>query len=538
MSRPLVMIEWQGRLRPRREVMLELHEAGMPKAEIARTLGVIYQQVQIVIGPTGPQPATPGRRAPDLPPTDGRETSPVRDDVDAVLLGCVKTKDVVARPAKDLYVSPLFRGRRRHAEASGKPWWIVSAEYGLVAPDEVIAPYDTLIGERPLVERQRIANQVADRLEAELGTLRGKRLELHAGIEYAEAIGPELRRHGAELVRPLEGLSFGQQLAWYAGDRGAEPNRAYVARPTGQRASRAKPPTALGDGRGLARRITELFVSGDLDLSGRAGAPTSGWDGMPEVTAASALRAAGADDVTVRRFLTFCAAMDRARDADRLAQAAIRLHAVHAWAFDPTEVARRSLRELTAALRTFRVSQRHSADAYGWRVIAETLADGLAPVAAGAIEVGVADAVDLLAELVAVGPDGGPLFPLLGGPKIGPLWVRLLAYPGGATISHLEVVPVAVDVQVRKVTEYLGVSATVGAELDDVRSVIQETWRRDVELHGSVGPVGLENTSGALDPALWFYAKWGCTFCERARRQLPISNVCADCRFPIGELGS
>ena len=538
MSRPLVMIEWQGKLRPRREVMVELHQAGMPKAEIARRLGVIYQQVQIVVGPTGSQPASPGRRAPDLRPRVRPEIAHARDDVDAVLLGCVKTKDVVPRAAKDLYVSPLFRGRRRHAEASGKPWWIVSAEHGLVGPDEIIAPYDTLIGQRPRVERERIANQVADRLDAELGTVRGKRLELHAGIEYAEAIGPELRRRGAELVRPLEGLSFGQQLAWYAVERGADENDAYTARPPSERTARAQAPIVIGDGRGLSRRITELFVSGDLDLSGRAGAPASGWDGMPEVIAASTLRAAGADDVTVRRFLTFCAAMDRARDADRLAQAAVRLHAVHAWAFDPTEVARRSLRELTAALRTFRVSQRHSADAYAWRVIAETLADGLAPVATGAIEGGVADAADLLAELVAVGPDGGPLFPLLGGPKIGPLWVRLLAYPGGATISHLEVVPVAVDVQVRKVTEYLGITSTVGAELDDVRSSIQETWRRDVELHGSAGPSGLENTSGALDPALWFYGKWGCTFCERARRQLPISSVCSDCRFPIEELGS
>lgn len=538
MGRRLAMISWEGRLRPRRDVIRELHRAGVPKAEIARRLGVVYQIVQMVIGPTGPEAAAGTKRtANEYQTTRPVEVQSSAASIDAVLLGCVATKDVVARAAKDLYQSPMFRGRRRHAEASGRPWYVVSAEYGLVGPDEVIEPYDTLIGNRPLAERRTLAAQVADRLDADLGGLGGRVLEVHAGDEYVAAIGPTLRSRGATIVRPLLGVPFGEQLAWYRSRYGPLGGQlpADARSPRTSVAHRPDHTIQTGDGRGLGRRISELFVAGELDLSGRAGAPASGWDGMPEVVAASTLRAAGADDVTVRHFLTFCAAMDRARDADRLAQAAVRLHAVHAWTFDPTEVARRSLRELTAALRTFRVSQRHSADAYAWRVIAETLADGLAPVAASAIEAGVADAADLLRELVADGQDGGPLFPLLSGPKIGPLWIRLLAYPGGATISHLDLVPVAVDVQVRKVTEYLGVTETVGAALDDVRSSIQETWRRDVESHGSVGPAGLENTSGALDPALWFYAKWGCTFCERARRQLRISPVCSDCRFPIGE---
>lgn len=527
----LVMIEWDGVLRPRRDVIVELHAAGVPTADIARRLGVIYQIVSTTLAGTG-------RATPERAPQPQAVRLDIRP-VDAVLLGCVKTKDSRPRPAKDLYLSTLFRGRRGYAEASGRPWWIVSAKYGLVDPDQVIAPYDTQIGQRPLADRQALAAQVVARLTVALGSLQGKVLELHAGDEYAEAIGPTLRQHGAQLVRPLEGLGFGKQLAWYAERLGKTPP-AHMSRSTSRQARpvrptrpvRPEPIEALGDGRGLGRRITEAFFAGQLDLSARGSAPPAGWDGMPEVVAVRRLRDLGADDVAVRRFLTFNVAMDRAREADRLAIAAASLYRTSAWVFDPIEVSRRPLLELTDELRSSRVSQRHGQDAFGWRLLAETLADPMAaPEARSAIYDGVADAGRLLAELERTTSRGTRLFPLLGGPKIGPLWVRLLVYPGGAQISNLAIVPVAVDVQVRRVTEHLGVTDTAGRDLEEVRGLIQRTWAKDVAEHGAAGPGQLRDTPGALDPALWFYAKWGCSFCEKAHKQLPISEACQECRF-------
>lgn len=179
------------------------------------------------------------------------------------------------------------------------------------------------------------------------------------------------------------------------------------------------------------------------------------------------------------------------------------------------------------------MSQRHSGDVYAWRVLAETLQDPTAASASrSAIDDGRSDARELQTELMSVSAGGTPRFPLLGGPKVGSMWIRLLACPGNARIASLEVVPVAVDVQVRKITEYLGVTDTGGLSLDDARPVIAEAWARDVMEHGSAGPSGLSDTSAALDPALWFYAKWGCTFCLRARRRLPISPVWERCRYP------
>ena len=255
---------------------------------------------------------------------------------------------------------------------------------------------------------------------------------------------------------------------------------------------------------------------------------------MPEVMVASRMRTSGAADADVRLLMTFTAAMDRARDADRLWFAAERLYESASWAFLPEEVGRRGFGELADVLRAHGVSQRHGPDAAAWRLIGESLADpAAAPAVRAAVLNGEGDARELLVGLNATSPAGTDRFPFLRGPKIRVMWIRMLAVPGNATISSLEALPVAVDVQVRKVTEYLGMTETAGLKLERVRSVIQDAWARDVRAHGATGPGTLKGTSAALDPALWFWGKWGCTRCERSGERLPIGEPCEACRFPI-----
>jgi hypothetical protein len=253
---------------------------------------------------------------------------------------------------------------------------------------------------------------------------------------------------------------------------------------------------------------------------------------MPEVAVADRLRAEQVSDVDIRLFITFTAAMDRARDADRLWQASGSLFMDHRWIFDPNAALLRPAPELMNMLRLYRVSQRHSVDTASWRTIAESLGNPIwGKAVRRAIFEGRGDAQELLYALTAKRENGQPCFPLLQGPKIGVMWVRMLAYPGSAKVTGIETLPVAVDVQVRKVTEYLGMTHTYGQDLQHIRRPIQERWAEDVRLHGAEGPDPLADTPSALDPALWFYGKWGCTRCERAQRKLPISQICGDCRF-------
>ena len=132
-----------------------------------------------------------------------------------VLLGCVKTKCSSPAPAADLYTSPLWRVRRRYAEASGATWFILSAKHGLVPPSEMLAPYEMALGQRSARERRNWGAEIVADLEAEVGDLRGITVEIHAGSPYRDAVLEPLEERGGALLNPLAELGIGQQLAWY-----------------------------------------------------------------------------------------------------------------------------------------------------------------------------------------------------------------------------------------------------------------------------------------------------------------------------------
>jgi hypothetical protein len=128
------------------------------------------------------------------------------------LVACSRTKANRPAPARDLYVSPLFRAARAYTEChyGSDNWLILSALYGLVNPDQVLTPYDLSLHQLTARQREawgdRIAIELTDRFPA--GTV----LWFHAGALYRDAIGPVV----AHQVRfPLAGLAIGQQLAWY-----------------------------------------------------------------------------------------------------------------------------------------------------------------------------------------------------------------------------------------------------------------------------------------------------------------------------------
>ena len=141
--------------------------------------------------------------------------------VDAVILGCVSGKRPGSAKAKDLYDSHLFFRRRRYAESTGKPWFIFSAKHGILDPDQQIEWYDVALSKQPMEYRRRIGRQAAEQLEALVGSLNGRRFEIHAGASYVGALRPEITRRGGTLINPVEGLQIGHLLHWYDVQAGA-----------------------------------------------------------------------------------------------------------------------------------------------------------------------------------------------------------------------------------------------------------------------------------------------------------------------------
>ena len=132
------------------------------------------------------------------------------------LIGCVKTKRQEAAPAQDLYVSPLFRGRRSYVEATCDRWFILSAKHGLVSPGAVLNPYEDSLNEKSAAAKRDWATSVLAQLTAAL-ELDGTTFEVHAGSSYRNfGLVEELRHRGATVEIPAEHLSQGGQLAFYA----------------------------------------------------------------------------------------------------------------------------------------------------------------------------------------------------------------------------------------------------------------------------------------------------------------------------------
>jgi cytoplasmic iron level regulating protein YaaA (DUF328/UPF0246 family) len=128
------------------------------------------------------------------------------------LVSCVSQKKAKAAEAKDLYISDLFRKARRYVETTGCPWFILSAEYGLVPPEKVIAPYENTLNRMPAARRRRWAQQVIDAIEPHLSKV--DHVVFLAGRRYREFLIDYLQDRGIVIEVPMERLRFGEQKKW------------------------------------------------------------------------------------------------------------------------------------------------------------------------------------------------------------------------------------------------------------------------------------------------------------------------------------
>lgn len=111
-----------------------------------------------------------------------------------------------------MYVSPLFRGAKHYAKSRFDKWFILSAKYGLLKPQQRIAPYEKTLKSLSKLERSRWTDKVFGDLRRQLAA--GDLVTFVAGQEYREFLIPKLKESGVRVAVPLTGVSIGRQLQW------------------------------------------------------------------------------------------------------------------------------------------------------------------------------------------------------------------------------------------------------------------------------------------------------------------------------------
>jgi hypothetical protein len=126
------------------------------------------------------------------------------------LIACVKTKVEDETRALQLYRSPLFNKSLLHALRAKLRPYVLSAEFGLVSPDQILPPYEKTLK----TMGSRAVQQWAKRTGSQLRQLLSPRdtVHLYAGQDYIKPVLPILQTIGCQIQVPIEG-ALGKRLA-------------------------------------------------------------------------------------------------------------------------------------------------------------------------------------------------------------------------------------------------------------------------------------------------------------------------------------
>ena len=126
------------------------------------------------------------------------------------LVSCASKKQSAAAPAKDMYISDLFKEAMTYVESTDSSWFILSAKYGLLSSEEIIKPYNETLNKMKVQDRRLWADRVLAALKSVL--VPGDEVIFFAGMKYREFLAGPLTQMNIKVVVPLEGLRIGQQL--------------------------------------------------------------------------------------------------------------------------------------------------------------------------------------------------------------------------------------------------------------------------------------------------------------------------------------
>jgi cytoplasmic iron level regulating protein YaaA (DUF328/UPF0246 family) len=129
------------------------------------------------------------------------------------LISCTKLKQNYPCASSEMYQkSTLFKKASGYInELNYDKWFILSAKYGLVSPNEIIEPYDETLNNMKSTQIKVWSDSVLNELMK--NTI--EEVDFYAGEKYRKYIIPQLEGKGIKCNVPLKGLGIGQQLGFY-----------------------------------------------------------------------------------------------------------------------------------------------------------------------------------------------------------------------------------------------------------------------------------------------------------------------------------
>ncbi len=150
--------------------------------------------------------------------------------------------------------------------------------------------------------------------------------------------------------------------------------------------------------------------------------------------------------------------------------------AIDSWLFEPSEVANRTVGEVGSALARHHMTRMTNRDGSIWRNVGASIHQRWGDCVGNLLKEAGYDAQELYSR---VREEGGRL-PYLRGPKILPLWIRMLNEEAGVTLANMDRLPLPVDINVIKATLMLGVlngRAEGGTEaIEGLKHDCQRVW--------------------------------------------------------------
>ena len=117
------------------------------------------------------------------------------------LIACVHTKQERPCMAKDMYISPFFRKGYEYLSYRCDRIFIMSAKYGLLKSDTIIAPYNKTLKDMDRRERMKWSFELLRDL-AKYTDLENDQFILMGGVKYIEFISKKI----PHCVTPLQDI--------------------------------------------------------------------------------------------------------------------------------------------------------------------------------------------------------------------------------------------------------------------------------------------------------------------------------------------